>query len=431
MDFDRSRIEANKYVLIRLPSENFRVVKLIAGQTVSLGKFGSFNVDDIIGHPFGFTYEIGEDRALSIVKNDFVLDNEDSERNEVVEAISELLPHENNRELLDDPNVQALDMHKIEELKKQGLSGQEIIELVTKSHSAFEKKTAFSKEKYIKRKQQKFLQQFTPEAIGSTELVEYYLNKDPAKIVGMSVESLALMLNMANIQPGGTYLVVDDVCGVLVAALMERMGGEGTILLAHENEHYNLDALKYMNYSDETLGMIKTITWLDFFYPEEYDEFTEKSEEDIKQLKQSAKSQYYKKRQRHADYLACRALVDAASFDALVVASTLDLTTLIPKLLPSVGGSRPIVAYHEYKELLVRLAHTLTGDLRVIAPTVMETKVRPYQTLPGRMHPHMTGRGGGGYVLWGTRVYPAEVQASGRGGANRNKKPKLEQPSEA
>lgn len=417
---DQVTICDGKFVMLRLPSENFRVVKLTAGTNINLGKFGSFAVDDIIGKPFGFTYEIENEegsKKLSIVNNLYELD--DSE-----EGITELEPSENNRDLLDHPDVQALKAEQIEELKKQGLSGQEIIERVKASHSSFTKKTAFSQEKYIKRKQQKFLQRFTPEPIGSSELIDIYLDKDPGRIMDLSVESLGLVLSQGNIQPGGKYLVVDDMAGVLVSALLERMGGEGLVVVAHEHEHPNLDAMKFMNFDpDMVKRMVKTINWLDFFHPEEADEFEYMSDEQLHDLKPSQRGQYHRKKSRYEDLILARDLIDNNKFDALVVATKLDLPELVPLMIPAIGGSRPIVVYSEFKEQIVDLTHVLHKDLRVLAPTIMETRVRKYQTLPGRMHPHMTSRGGGGYVLWGTRVFPSQVHAVG---ASTRKKRKVD-----
>lgn len=34
------------------------------------------------------------------------------------------------------------------------------------------------------------------------------------------------MLNLANIRPGGRYLAVDDASGIVVAGILERMGGK-------------------------------------------------------------------------------------------------------------------------------------------------------------------------------------------------------------
>ncbi|KAA8912927.1 hypothetical protein TRICI_003309 [Trichomonascus ciferrii] len=404
-EFDNSVIKAGKYVMLRLPSENFKIEKLKENGTVNLGKFGSFRVNDIVGHPFGFTYEImGEDKNLRIVESE----------SEMVDDRDELEPHENNRELLDDPSVQKLSTEEIEDLKRKGYSGQEIVDLVIKSHGSFDKKTAFSQEKYLKRKQRKFLQRFTPEPITSTELIDIYLDKDPIKIQDMSVESLGLMMSMADIRPGGTYLVADDVSGVVVAALIERMGGEGCIVCLHESEHPNFDALKYMNCSQELITrMVKTINWLEYLHPEETEPFESKTEDELKELKPSQRGQYHRKRLRYETYQQVRELIDNGKFDALIVATELHLPTMAPNLIPAIAGSRPVVFYSEFKEKLIELGHVLQKDYRVMAPTMLETRVRKYQTLPGRMHPSMTMRGGGGYVLWGTRVFPSQVNAVG------------------
>lgn len=423
-EFLQTHISAGKYVLLRLPSENFKLVQLHAGSVVSLGKFGRFNVDDILGHPFGFTYEIGDNEKLRIVRSEFELDG--TEQNISVD----LGPDENNRELLDDPDVQALGTDEIEALKKQGLSGQEIIERVKSSHASFEKKTMFSQEKYIKRKQQKFLQRFTPEAIGSNELIDIYLDKDPGRIQSLSAESLGLVMSQANIQPGGTYLVVDDLSSVIVASMMERMGGDGTIVHLHENEHPNVDALRYMNYSEGLRSkMIKPVNLVDFFHPDETDNtpVEEKTPAELEAMKSSQRGQYYRRRARRRDFELVQRLVAEHRFDALVVASELHLPSLLERLISLVAGSAPIVVYSEHKELLIDVSHMMQRDPNVLAPTIMETRVRKYQTLPGRMHPHMTSRGIGGYVLWGIRVLPTRVNAI----SQKSKKRKLEEKAKA
>jgi tRNA (adenine-N(1)-)-methyltransferase non-catalytic subunit len=39
------------------------------------------------------------------------------------------------------------------------------------------------------------------------------------------MDTLAQMLNLSNIRPGGRYLVVDDASGLVVSAILEKMGG--------------------------------------------------------------------------------------------------------------------------------------------------------------------------------------------------------------
>ena len=38
------------------------------------------------------------------------------------------------------------------------------------------------------------------------------------------------MLNLASVRPGGRYLVVDEASGVLVAGVLERLGGNEFII---------------------------------------------------------------------------------------------------------------------------------------------------------------------------------------------------------
>lgn len=511
--FNQTVIKPNTFVLIRLPSENFRVVKMTPSASVNLGKFGSFRVHDILGHPFGYTYEIfgigPEEKGL--VKNQKIKkglkklskeekrklyeqqrkEEEDAQKErEQEEAIpppgpqlrivqgldtmeeggastkDELDPDENNKDLMYDPQAMKLTMAEIEALKRSSVdAGREVIFSMIKAHSSFDKKTTFSQEKYVKRKEQKFLRRFAPEPINTAEILNLYLEKDPHKVLDMSEETLGLLLSLGNVKPGGTYLVAEDTSGLLVAALLERMAGQGTIVVAHANEHTRMDALKYLSVSDAWIeSKVKTINWLDFLHPEEHDmglesegeegeehkgkggideeekintttdnadtnkssttttksdssyflyKFVEKTPQEIAAMKPHQRGQYYRRKKRYDEFVEVRALIDSQAFDAAFLATELDLPTLAPRVVDSLKGSASLVIYSQFKENLVATSHVLQKDLRVLAPTLLETKVRKYQTLPGRMHPVMTMRGGGGYLLWGTRVIPTEVDAIG------------------
>lgn len=170
--------------------------------------------------------------------------------------------------------------------------------------------------------------------------------------------------------------------------------------------------------------MIKPINWLQFLEPEnEKIDFEILSEEEVEQLKPSKKAQYLRRVSRTEEINSVIEMVPKGNFDGLISVSTLHIPTLLPQILPVIGGSRPVVVYSQYKELLLETQHMLMKDKRVLAPSIFETRVRPHQTIPGRMHPVMTMRGFGGYVLWGTRVLPKEngVTAVGRGVVKKKK----------
>ena len=45
----------------------------------------------------------------------------------------------------------------------------------------------------------------------------------------MRVDTLSQMMNFGNVRPGGRYIVVDEASGVVVSALLERLGGQSLI----------------------------------------------------------------------------------------------------------------------------------------------------------------------------------------------------------
>jgi tRNA (adenine58-N1)-methyltransferase non-catalytic subunit len=54
----------------------------------------------------------------------------------------------------------------------------------------------------------------------------YLFEKDPAKIMNMRIDTLGQMANLANLRPGGRFIIVDAISGLLVATALERLGGK-------------------------------------------------------------------------------------------------------------------------------------------------------------------------------------------------------------
>lgn len=416
-------ISANQHVLIRLPSDNLKIVELKAHSIVSLGKFGAFRVNDIIGYRYGTTFEIvydgikeefvkGTQTLIGKVK---VLESRSKASSPPIENSSE-----SNRGLINlGSDVQEMSMEEIEAMKREAASGDAIISKMIESHKSFHQKTVHSQEKYLKRKKQKFAKFFTVEYLDSSGLLHYLIDKgDILRVMDISQESMGMALNLANVSSNGEYLCIDETGGLIVYAMLERMFGgnskstaTGSIVVVHENEHPNLDLLKFSNYPESFIQKhVKTISVLDFFEPpsEETikDSFHPLSQEEINELKSNRKSAYFRRLKWYNNQLA-NIKVAHKIYDGLLVASTLYLPTLIPRLGSRIHGSRPIVCYSQYKEPLLELSHSLYDNLNYLAPTLIETRCRPYQTVRGKLHPLMTMKGGGGYLMWCHRVIPA------------------------
>ena len=435
------RISLNQHVILKLPSDNWKIVELKGNSSISLGKFGAFKVNDILGYPLGTSFEIiyyGTSEPDQKNKNKIPIGNvrviddvqKYGEETPAVEssdqhALSNIENSLSNKNLLNVGNkIQKLTMSEIEELKKQSASSNEIISKMIESHGSFHKKTIHSQEKYLKRKKQKFAKYFTVNYLSSSALLQYLLDKgDIQRVMDMSEESMGMLLNLANVRNNGYYLCMDDTGGLLVYFLLERMfGGDiltkatGKIVVVHENEHPNLDLLKFSNYSEEFINEhVKTISILDYFEPMTEEEieagFAPLSKEEVSSLKGNRKNAYFRRLKLYKNQLEMTKYATTIQYDGLVVATTLSLSSLIPKLSERVHGSRPIVCYSQFKETVLELSLVLYDDLRFLAPSVLETRCRPYQTIRGKLHPLMTMRGGGGYLMWCQRVIPASDPA--------------------
>lgn len=420
-------IECGQFAVVKLPSESLKIVELRSNSTINLGKFGSFKVNGVLGYPYGQAFEILDDKDVKPIKSLMELEavEADIEEEELTkDKLTELFSasSENNQNIIDiGSKIQKLSNEDIDNLKKSGVSseiGQKIIEQMIAGHEGFDKKTIFSQQKYLRRKQQKFLRRFKVEYLSSSLMLQYYIEKDLPRVLDISPETLGLLMTYGNVRPGGNYLLIDETGGVILYAMLERMKGEGSVLVIHENEHANLNVMKHSNLSEEeTQRTIKTASWLLFIEPEtQRIEWQPFSQEEIDQLPAAKKTKYYRRQKRANEINATLDLIENGNFDGFISVSTLSMPSLLPYVLERVGGSRTVAIYNQFKENLLDTQHFLQVDKRILAPSIIESRVRPYQTIPGRMHPVMTMRGYGGYVLWGTRVFPAEnIQAIGRG----------------
>ncbi|KAL2220461.1 putative eukaryotic translation initiation factor 3, gamma subunit [Thermoascus aurantiacus ATCC 26904] len=259
-----SCIRPHEYVALRLPSDVTKVIQLTPNTNISLGKYGSFPANQIIGRPFYLTFEIQDEpdedgyvlRVVSaaelhaealITEGSGEADGEGEDFAPGGDGGVDVNVRD-NRDTIDDGSTQKMTLAEIEALKKQATgAGREIIARLLESHSALDQKTAFSLAKYTLRKRKKFLKRFTVLPVDVGLLTQWMLEeKDAGKIMELRDEHLGLIGCWGNVhhggntsldetvgaKPNGRYLIVDDTGGLVVAAMAERMG----ILYRHDDE---------------------------------------------------------------------------------------------------------------------------------------------------------------------------------------------------
>ncbi|KAJ2514856.1 tRNA (adenine(58)-N(1))-methyltransferase non-catalytic subunit trm6 [Coemansia sp. RSA 2049] len=384
MQLEPRLINGGEYVVIRMPSTNSKIVCLKAGSTVSLGKFGSFKADSLIGNTFGHTFEIEKGGTIKPHKQ-AGFDNAD-----ITEA--------NNKEIVDDPNSQKLSFEEIEKLKTKSLAGdvsaQEIIASLTENNESFARKTEFSKSKYIKRKQNKFMKCFFPLETTVYNLCDFFFEANPQKIRGIRTDTLSQLLGLANVYSNARILAVDDGQGLIVGAALSRLDVGGQVLSLHDGDVHNYDVLRYMNLPTETKDRLHTLSWSKFHH--KMAAFSEELPENPTQDDINGRERRLRGHSKLAQNLDN---LRSGNFDALIVSTNYNPLSVIKQLVPCLGGSRMLVVYDQSKEALLESFAWLRESQRFLNVQLTESWLREYQVLPKRTHPLMTMSGGGGFLL--------------------------------
>ncbi|KAH9932031.1 Gcd10p-domain-containing protein [Epithele typhae] len=383
-------IQVGHTVLLKIPTGDIRTIKVESNATVHLGRFGSFQAAELIGQPLGLSYEI-VGKKLKVLPPRLMQEVEDTE------ATNELIN--------DGQFVQPLTLDEIETLKKSGLHASEIIKKQIEQHANYSLKTEYSKEKYKKRKEMKYSKTFSIIEPTMYNVCEYWFNKDQNRLRDIRMDTLAQMLNIAGIRPGGRYLVVDDASGVVVSAVLDRLGGQGRLITVCDvDSPPAYPVMVQMNFRKEMTAIMSSLNWATA--DEEYTPVFASSEPPSGKFKSDGQRTRLTKRKITADALvSTREELFAGEFEALIISSQYDPYSIIEKLYPYLGGSASIVVQSPHVQIVSNLQNQLRDLPGYLGPTVTEGWLRRYQVLPGRTHPMMTGSGSGGFILQVFKIY--------------------------
>ncbi|WVO17302.1 tRNA (adenine(58)-N(1))-methyltransferase non-catalytic subunit TRM6 [Cryptococcus depauperatus] len=450
-----TRIKEGDTVLLRLPSDLVKSVVVQKDSLVQLGKYGSFPASQLFSLYYDITYEIVADsndsgastpqpQASEFVneedtvaldgdrgqkggkkkrgrRKDNVFAPKDSlgwknvlrplKRQAVADAVIDDIVETNEFiEDLAEKKKSTLTAKEIAELQAQGCTPEEIIQAQMARHEKFDLKTDFSKEKWRKRKEKKFYQTVHPMAPSIPNILYYCNLRSPQSILHLRDDTLSQLLTMANIRPGGRYLVVDDTGGLVTAAVLERMGCEGRILLFNESDSPPAwGVLQTMNFTHRELEPIKWLSWLEAEESYQKPAPPLQDEQPTNPLKAAAKQRRFAS--QVAELTNTRNELHLGGWDGLVLATSLNPISVVSRLTPYLIGSSPIVVYSPYLQVLAELLNWSKKNPHYLNDTLSESWERTYQVLPGRTHPMMTTSATGGYLWSAIRVHPSKFQA--------------------
>lgn len=254
-------ITVGKYVIIK--KQNFKkIYKVATNGTLMLGR-DTVQMHEIIGKPFWTTFEmipVKEGKRTYFLKE--VLETES-----LNDLLNKLPSGNDNRTIVDDGTSQKLSKEEILRLQESGKTGKEIVGSLIENNKSFLDRTEYSQEKYLKKKEQKYLRYITIWKPNISLLHDVYFQLDHNKIGNLRMDSLSQLLSYSDVQSDGLYMLYDSGShGMSAAAILNRIGSntEGHLINLHPGNVPQLALVNAMNFPREQLDKLINVNIYSF-----------------------------------------------------------------------------------------------------------------------------------------------------------------------
>ena len=239
----------NDWVLLIMSSGERRLVQVRASLKIHIGQ-SHVSAAPLLGMPFGANFRLETEGKKQDHK--LVIDKRTVEQidGDVASALADMRDEagpetKNNAVLNDDGSAQSMDERAIKKMKLEGAQGETIVRALAQNSASFAGKTAFSQEKWMKKKAKRHLHHLTAARPTALSVVDMYTLKGPEKVCSLRRDSLGLLLSLSNVQPSSRALVLDACVGLLAAAA-QRAGSGGAVLALHL-QRPSLEAARWLN----------------------------------------------------------------------------------------------------------------------------------------------------------------------------------------
>jgi hypothetical protein len=190
--------------------------------------------------------------------------------------------------------------------------------------------------------------------------------------------------------------------------------------MLHENQDPNLDTLKYFPHLQKYFGPESLSTEATSHPTFHSMDFLSAFRPSTVTLTPPIRDGplYERKLRTYNRELQTHKLWNEGAFDGLVSVSSYDPQTYLARCIERIAYSANIVVYNAYREPIIELQNFILTKMPtrpILAPTIHEVRALRWSTLKGRVRPDMVGRGGGGWILGGTRVEESEIETNERG----------------
>ncbi len=442
------------WVLLLLSSGEQHIVRAKRGTKARIGRL-QFSLDPVLAAPFGWTFvvEVRGNQSSLVSDGRTVEELSGSLTDTFADLVAQPDEGVSNAKLVDDSTAQELSQGDVKRLKTGGASGADVVRALASSSKTFAEKTAFSQEKYLRKKAKKHMVYLTAARPTALALLDMMVGRGPDKVLHLRRDTYALMLTLSNLQPGGRALVVEGAHGLLAGGAVQRLGGEGAVL-ATSVGHNEMAGVGWLNLSDDEMSTYRRCTLLQLLMAPPADgtaaadgaaapaaaegggeaaageaaaaaatataegeaapapaqaeggAAVDSGSADAGTSASDASAAGAPRAPRRRVHLTDDGVAEwtAGGFSSLLIATREPPLPMLESLL---GRLRPSGAFAVYNQSLPYLAECLDYCHRsrcAVRLQLLESWARSYQVAPERTHPHMNAYPPTGYVLAGVKV---------------------------
>lgn len=397
------------------------------------------NIGALLGSPWGSLFTLcKETNELKPVKHTPLPDWDDAEVKET---------NKDNSLLIDGGfGNQNLRDHHIEEMKKDGKSGDDIVAALLANSATFHKKTEFSQEKYKRKKTKKYITTVCARRPTPTAVCELYYSRYPSQIGGLRLDILSLMLSLANVSAFSRVLVVENTGGLLTAAVVERVGGFGEVVTASLPDwRVKNTILRQFNFCPKGLRSMSSVQLTDLLagrakqQKEKEEKGVESGQPSSKQQQQGQQNgtgglpageysgdeddvyiglqllqqqqQQQQKQQEVAQKTTTTSQLPTLPFTSCLIAlHGISPTEILKTIAPLMAPCANFAILYSYLQPLADAQIALRKAGIALNLEIKDSFWREHQVAPRRTHPMINMDHGGGYVLSGTFIPNSKIE---------------------
>lgn len=167
-------VKDGDWAIIKMHDDQDNIVNITKRQQQKIGR-SKVSVSPLIGESYGSIFEINGKVITKLAGE--ILDNHN------VQVSSSYKPEGDNRSFSDTNTAQKMTPEEIEQMRVQGVSGNDIISSLIANSDSWNNKTEFSQEKWLRRKQKKYTQRIRVLKCTPVSICDAYYRKNPTKML--------------------------------------------------------------------------------------------------------------------------------------------------------------------------------------------------------------------------------------------------------